>query len=55
MFRRGIRKRKKKIYKFYRRFSGLVESEFYAWRTMVSPELRKALREFGFEYEELKE
>ena len=50
---RGPRKRKKKLYRFYRRLSGLVVSEYYVWRTKISPELNRAL--FGFEYEELKE
>lgn len=49
MFRRGIRKRKKKLYRIttlLSSFSG-INGEAYIWRTKVSPELRKALIGFG--------
>ena len=50
MFRRGIRKRKKKLYKIVNlllaNLSG-INSEVYIWRTKVSPELKRALIGFG--------
>jgi hypothetical protein len=41
MFRRGIRKRKKRLYKIVSSISR--NGETYIWRCKVSPELRKAL------------
>ena len=50
MFRRGIRKRKKRLYKIVNlllaNLSG-INSEVYIWRTKVSPELKRALIGFG--------
>ena len=49
MFQRGIRKRKKRLYKIVSLLANLsgINSEVYIWRTKVNPELREALIGFG--------
>jgi hypothetical protein len=53
MFRRGIRKRKKRLYKIV---SLLIPSgEAYIWRCRVSPELKRSLLGLGYTSVEVKE
>lgn len=46
--KKGIRKRKKKLYKIENILNSFgVGNEIYIWRTKSSPELKKALMNFG--------
>ena len=47
MLRRGIRKRKKKLYKIVSLLIPSGEGEAYIWRCRVSPELKRSLIGFG--------
>jgi hypothetical protein len=59
MFRRGIRKRKKKLYKIVSLLSSLSgitgRTCIFIWRCKVSPELKKELIELGCTIQEFKE
>lgn len=57
MFRKGIRKRKKRLYKIVSLLANLsgINSEVYIWRTKISPESKKALLGFGCTIVEVKE
>ena len=45
MFRKGIRKRKKKLYRIANILTRLGDN--YIWRTKVNPRLKEALSRFG--------
>ena len=56
MFRRGIRKRKKRLYNIVSLLTYLSgNSEAYIWRTKVSLELEKELLGFGCIAQEVEE